>query len=243
MKTSQLILTLALAGMMNIALAGNLSDAELTTFNSGDALSSTDMNANFDAAQADINDNDTRIGTNISDIGTNTSGVSGHDTRITALENAATAAGIGRLFVPIAMGSSTLGALPDAVSTSFQASFGKPADYVSGGSNDVTLKFLISGCGGTDIGYITSRSSYNIGDSNVGGLLIVFPPTSVLSIPANVSTGFFTYTYSVVEATLTQTGFGDQNIASFTRYGSDVLDTCAGTATLRGLIVEYPTQG
>jgi len=96
MKTSQLILTLALAGTMNIALAGNLSDAELTTFNSGDPLSSADMNANFDAAQADINDNDGRtttnagaITTNAGAITTNAGAITGHETRIGALEAAA----------------------------------------------------------------------------------------------------------------------------------------------------------
>jgi len=80
MKTSQLILTLALAGTMNIALAGNLSDAELTTFNSGDALSSTDMNANFDAAQADINDNDTRTTSNTNTLSTHSGNASAHHT-------------------------------------------------------------------------------------------------------------------------------------------------------------------
>jgi len=86
MKTSQLILTLALAGTMNIALAGNLSDAELTTFNNGDPLSSADMNANFDAAQADINDNDSRITTNASDLSTHSGSASAHHTRYTDAE-------------------------------------------------------------------------------------------------------------------------------------------------------------
>jgi hypothetical protein len=58
-----------------IAWAGELTDDALTTFEAGTPAVANDVNANFDAAQAEINDNNTRILDNASDISTNTADI------------------------------------------------------------------------------------------------------------------------------------------------------------------------
>ncbi len=58
MKKIILILAALISGL---AYADNLADAELTTFAAGSAARAAEVNGNFDAVQAAINDNDARI--------------------------------------------------------------------------------------------------------------------------------------------------------------------------------------
>lgn len=60
------------------------------TFTSGTPAVAADVNANFDAVAAGVNDNDSRITTNNGSISTNASDIAALDARIAALESAGT---------------------------------------------------------------------------------------------------------------------------------------------------------
>ena len=73
-------LVLAVGGF---TIADNIPDDEIVTFEPLTPLSSADMNANFDALQAGVNDNDGRITTNAADITANESDIGDNASNIT----------------------------------------------------------------------------------------------------------------------------------------------------------------
>ena len=129
-----------------------------------------------------------------------------------------------------AAGTPSLGLLDGVSSSAISTNFPTPSDYVSG---TVTIKALISGCGGNNVLVSISRSGLNVGSN---GLLIILPTTQVVAIPPNPSL----FTFFVVEVSTTVSGFFDLNRVSLARIGADALDTCAGTLNVQGYIIEYP---
>jgi len=82
MNVKQLVIATAGALIIygNSAMAGTVGS--MTPFTSGTAAVAADVNANFDAVKAAVDDNDTRITSNTTDIGTNTTDIGTNTTNI-----------------------------------------------------------------------------------------------------------------------------------------------------------------
>lgn len=76
----------------NVALAGQVSGANMTTFSAGGAAVAAEVNGNFTELTTQINDNNSRITTNNASISTNATSIANNDARITT--NAADIANI-----------------------------------------------------------------------------------------------------------------------------------------------------
>ena len=113
------MLAIALMGTAVIGYASSVTTPH--TFTAGTTISASEMNNNFAAIKAAVDDNDSRI------------------TSLTT--------GMGRIFLPAPSSTGTF-ELPNGVSTSVNFSVGKPDDYTSG---TMTINVLLSGCGGQDI--------------------------------------------------------------------------------------------
>lgn len=66
-----------------LAWAGELTDTELIPFTAGEAAVAAEVNANFDAVQAEVNDNNSRITTNAAGVSTNAGAIATKQNRIT----------------------------------------------------------------------------------------------------------------------------------------------------------------
>jgi len=217
---------IALSLSSQLVTAGSITD----TYATGDTLTATTLNNIKDA----VNDNNTRIINNISSIGINTTNIdinsadiTAHDARITDLENASPA--IGRIALSVSDGTPTK-TLADATSSSATSDvFPTPSDYVSG---TVTIKALISGCGGSNVSVSINKGGVNVGSNS---LIFILPTFQTVSIPLGAG-----FTFSVVEVTMTTTSLTDLNTISLTRSGASASDLCSGGLTVQGFIVEYP---
>lgn len=227
-----IILTLAVLTSL-AAQAGEVT----STFTAGDTLTATKMTEIKDAVNdnnakilnniANIGTNSAEIGSNTTNIGINSADISAHDARITDLEN--TSPAIGRIAVSVSDGTPTK-TLADAVqSSAISDVFPTPSDYVSG---TVTIKALISGCGGSNVSVSISKGGVNAGSNS---LIFIIPTFQTVSIPANG-----TFSFSVVEVTMTTTSLTDLNTISLTRSGANATDSCSTNLTVQGFIVEYP---
>lgn len=208
------------------------------TYTSGDTLTATTLNN----IKSSVNDNDANIGTNTTaigvnsgivdantiNIGINSAGITAHDARITDLEGASPATG--RIALTVSDGTPTK-SLADAVSSSATSTaFPIPSDYVAGGT--VTIKALVSGCGGSNVRVSINREGVSVGSNS---FLFIFPEFQTISIPAGAI-----FTFFVEEVTTTTTFLSDLNFLTLTRDGADANDTCSGSLIVRGYIVEYP---
>ena len=224
-------------GLLSISQFAH-SDSITDTYTTGDTLTTMTLN-NIKSA---VNDNDTRVGGNATAIGVNTGnistnginiginsgGITAHDARITDLEGASPATG--RIALTVSDGTPTK-PLVDAVSSSATSTaFPTPSDYVAGGT--VTIKALVSGCGGSNAHFSISRNGVSVGSNP---LFTIVPSTQTISIPAGGASTFF-----VVEVTTTTNFLSDLNFVTLTRFGADINDTCSSALVVRGYIVEYP---
>ena len=216
----KLIVATSVASLLagSVAFAGSVSG--LQVFHNGEVADADPINDNFSAIESAVNDNDLRI-------------------------DQLSGAGVGRMFIPPKLIDTSLAAaattvtLPDGVTTAFNVVIGEPHDYVPSGSNDVVIKPLISGCGGSDVA-INVQVAGNVIGSN-SGLIVVFPSTpQAVSVPPNTGSPPF-FNFSIVAPEFTTTGFSDMTTISVRREGAHANDTCLASAVLRGLIVEYPT--
>ncbi len=211
LKRSQLIGVLVMGSSLAVAYAGTVTLPN--AFTAGSPASAAQVNANFNAVKTAVDDNHARI---------------------TALEAASPATG--RLWVPIAAGTSAHYTLPDAATNSTSATFGKPADYQSGGTDDVTVTAVFAGCEGASARVALVLDRESIGSNS--SLSIITVPYEVVTVPSDGSILF----YPVTAYSKTMTGFGDINLVTFYRDGGNAQDSCAGPVSLRGFIVEYPRQ-
>jgi len=245
--TGVFVRAIFLSTLSSAVFAGNLPSLP-NTFSAGSTARAGEVNANFEAVRAEVDGNANDISTNANDISSNASAISANTSSITALESKSPA--IGRFLVPVANVSggtadintlNNTARLPDAETTTvYGNSFGKPSDYVSG---DITLSAIISDCAGSSIAYQTDHpATQTVYIGANGGFQLVNScngncPTA--SIPADTGTFPFS-TWYAVEVSSTLTSFADITRPYFTRRGAEANDTCTGTLTVHGFIVEYP---
>ena len=174
-----------------------------------------------------IGTNSTDISTNTINIGINSASITAHDARITDLEGASPATG--RIALTVSDGTPTKALANSVSSSAISTAFPIPSDYVAG---TVTIKALVSGCGGFNARVSISRNGVSVGSNP---LIFIVPTAQTISIPAAPIFSFF-----VVEVTTTTTSLSDLNFVTLTRIGADANDTCTGSLVVRGYIVEYP---
>ena len=208
MRVTVIGLLFGIIGFVPIVQAGDLAIPK--TWTAPEVLTAADLNTNFQEVEAEVDDNNDRI---------------------SLLESPSATTGRLSLNPSITAGSTfTLDEAGGA--TSSTVSFGAPADYTSGGSNDVTIKAYISGCAGSDVSVSLSRRGYNLGSN---GSLFLFPTFTTISIRSGAL-----FTFFIEEVVINTTGFSDINEVTFQRSPTAAADTCTSDLFLRLITVDYP---
>ena len=143
----------------------------------------------------------------------------------------------GRIFIAPKGIDSSLGPTARSVpmgAVSFTAAFGRPSDYRSGGTEDISIRLLLSGCANTNVSIEVVTDYLNEG-ANVDNTETDAIPEFLM--PADTTPT----TITVPPAPVTRTALGDVNYVTVTRNAAQTAPVCGvGVLDLHGIIVEYP---
>lgn len=149
-------------------------------------------------------------------------------------ENFAAVAGpaTGTIFIAPKEISSGLGANDQAVNLgiggSFTATFGLPTDYAAGGTDDIVVKPLFSGCLNENILVSVTTNFLNIGTN---GDNTQNAPGQEFTMPNDATT--------IETRNYTRTGLGDINYVTVDR-ALATANACAVSVSFHGILIEYP---
>lgn len=138
----------------------------------------------------------------------------------------------GRIFIAPKEISSGLGATDQVVDfgigNAFTAAFGRPIDYVSGGTDDIVIKPLFTGCLNLNVLIGVTTDFLNIG---VNADNSETAPAQEFTMPNDATT--------IETRSYTRTGLGDVNYVTVDR-ALAAANACAVNFSLHGIIIEYP---
>ena len=247
------VFSLAAAAMLawQVTIAGEITD----TYNTGDVLTTTQMN-NIKSA---VNDNNSRlstaetnVGTNRADIDTNTSNIGNNrtdiDTNTTNIGNNRT--DIDTNITNIQINTDDISSLQDA-NDPFSKVLDSRTRYqipvLSNLAGNTSVSVWLSNQSSTTCSVYTANSLnlWRVG-TNAKGSLILVPTFVQTSLPGVVTTGTFpliTTTTTIVAISNMNSDVSAQSYVdlTLTRAETNTLDTCnVGDVIVRGAIVTYP---